>query len=233
MSATTHDDFYQRLRARITKWAERNEIKAEYAHYMLALPDLFHLIAKLMLDPRVAVAEKTWLGIALAYVVSPIDVIPDFFGPAAYLDDLLVCALVLDSVLKKVPKGVVAEHWAGSGDVLALIRETLSKADSWSRGLLAKVRAYLERMGLEDKARSVAGKVRDLGREVKEEVEETLAKRRRKTSRKAATASKPGPAPKAKARATKAAPRRRTSTAKGETSSSRPAPPRKPRSGPK
>ena len=179
MSSATHDDFYQRLRQRITKWAQRNEIKPEYANYLLALPDLFHLVMKLMLDARVTPADRTLLGIALAYVVSPIDVLPDFMGPAGYLDDLLVCALVLEAVLKRVPQPIVDEHWAGGGDVLRVIRETLEKADTWSKGTLAKVKAYLQRMGVGEKAGSVVSKAKDLGREVKEEVEETLAKKRK------------------------------------------------------
>ena len=77
------------------------------------LPDLVRLIKGLARDPRVPRGSKWLLGFAALWVVSPIDLIPEFipvFGP---LDDVVVVALVLRHVLKKAGRAVAEEHWTG------------------------------------------------------------------------------------------------------------------------
>ncbi len=78
-----------------------------------ALPDLVRLMKGLSRDPRVPRGSKWLLGFAALWVVSPIDLIPEFipvFGP---LDDVVVVALVLRHVLKKTGRAVAEEHWTG------------------------------------------------------------------------------------------------------------------------
>ena len=77
------------------------------------LPDLVRLMKGLARDPRVPRGSKWLLGFAALWVVSPIDLIPEFipvFGP---LDDVVVVALVLRHVLKKAGRAVAEEHWTG------------------------------------------------------------------------------------------------------------------------
>lgn len=77
------------------------------------LPDLVRLMKGLARDPRVPRGSKWLLGFAALWVVSPIDLIPEFipvFGP---LDDVVVVALVLRHVLKKTGRAVAEEHWTG------------------------------------------------------------------------------------------------------------------------
>ncbi len=77
------------------------------------LPDLVRLMKGLSRDPRVPRGSKWLLGFAALWVVSPIDLIPEFipvFGP---LDDVVVVALVLRHVLKKTGRAVAEEHWTG------------------------------------------------------------------------------------------------------------------------
>jgi uncharacterized membrane protein YkvA (DUF1232 family) len=144
-----HDDFYKRLRDRITTWADRNEIKPSYREYLLALPDLFHLVAMLALDKRVDAVSKTLLGVALAYMVSPFDLLPDFLGPIGFIDDLLVVALVVETVLLRVPRKIVNEHWAGAGDILQLVQSVRLAADNWiGRGMYLRIRKYLSDRGI-------------------------------------------------------------------------------------
>ena len=144
-----HEDFYKRLRDKIAMWADRNEIKPTYRKYLLALPDMFHLSARLALDRRVDKLSKILLGVALAYVVLPYDLLPDFLGPLGFVDDLLVVALVLETVLARVPAEVIREHWAGDGDLLGLVREIHEAADKWvGRGMYLRVREYLAKHGV-------------------------------------------------------------------------------------
>ena len=138
------DDFYQRLRKRIDGWAERNEIRPAYRDSLMALPDLFHLLTRLMLDKRVDAFSKTILGVAIAYVVSPIDLIPDILGPLGFVDDLLIVVLALDMVLVRVPRPIVEEHWAGRGDLMDIVRDCLDRADRWvGSGMWRRIREYI------------------------------------------------------------------------------------------
>lgn len=143
-ASSAQDDFYTRLRDRVAGWSERKAINPKYRDYVLALPDLFHLVVKLMMDPRVDKTSKAVLGAAIAWAVSPIDLLPDFLGPIGMVDDLLVLALALDYMLDRTPRAVVSEHWAGTGDVFGIIRNVLDRADEWvGRGLVTRIRALM------------------------------------------------------------------------------------------
>ena len=63
-----------------------------------------------------------------AYLVSPIDIIPDFIPGLGQLDDIAVVAFALDQMLNRVPEHVVVEHWEGDEDVLQVVREILDIA---------------------------------------------------------------------------------------------------------
>lgn len=54
------------------------------------------------------------LGLALAYLVSPIDLIPDCVPVIGYLDDLIVVPLLVVMALRLVPADVLAECRAQS-----------------------------------------------------------------------------------------------------------------------
>lgn len=124
------DDFYQRLRTRIRKWVKKQGAKSKYSDYLLFAPDLFHLLCKLSVDPRVPVREKAKLAAAIAYYVSPADLIPEaIFGPIGYVDDISLAAYVLNSIVNTTSPAVVRSHWAGDGDVLDVIRQILQVAD--------------------------------------------------------------------------------------------------------
>ena len=86
----------------------------------LALPNLTVLLYRLLRDPSVAPRRKIVAGVAAAYVVSPIDLIPDFIPVAGQVDDALVVALALTHVIEGAPQETVAAHWPGSEDSLEL-----------------------------------------------------------------------------------------------------------------
>jgi uncharacterized membrane protein YkvA (DUF1232 family) len=152
----TQDDFYKRLRERVSRWASSSSINPKYRDYVLALPDLFHLVVKLSWDKRVDLASKAVLGAAIAWALVPFDILPDVLGPIGMLDDLLVLVLALDFMLDRTPRSVIQEHWAGSGDVFALIRNVLDRADEWmGRGLVQKIRSMMTR-GMTGKASRAA-----------------------------------------------------------------------------
>ncbi|HZA40012.1 MAG TPA: DUF1232 domain-containing protein [Actinomycetota bacterium] len=96
--------------------------------YARLAPQFAKLIGRLMKDSRVPARQKAILVVVGAYLVSPIDVIPDFIPGIGVLDDLVIAAFALDQILNRVPEECVREHWEGDEDVLAVIKEVLDIA---------------------------------------------------------------------------------------------------------
>ena len=92
------------------------------------LPNFVILLKRLVSDPRVPRRSKLVLGATLVYVVSPIDVIPDFVPGLGQLDDVLVVLLALHSILNRVDEAVVVELWPGREDVIRIVRAGLAAA---------------------------------------------------------------------------------------------------------
>ncbi len=92
------------------------------------LPNLLKLLTRLLRDPRVPVRSKVAVGLALAYVVSPIDVLPEFVPVFGFADDVLLVAAALNHLVKVAGRDVVLEHWDGSRDLLGLVEAVLETA---------------------------------------------------------------------------------------------------------
>ncbi len=130
MSDRNHD-FYQRLRGQIRDWLDSETGKTnQWSEYLLLAPDLFHLLWKLSTDPDVPATDKAKLVGALAYFISPIDLIPEaIVGPIGYVDDIALAAYVLNGIINHTDPEVLRRHWAGESDILDVIRQILAAAD--------------------------------------------------------------------------------------------------------
>ena len=140
-ATVANDDFYRTLRDKVAGYS------GAYADYVLLVPDLFLLISRLMLDPRIDGKHKLYLGAALAYAISPIDLISERrFGPLGYLDDLVVIVAALNMLFKEVDRTIILEHWSGKEDLLATVERVLAQADQLiGKGRLDKI---LEAIGV-------------------------------------------------------------------------------------
>ncbi len=96
----------------------------------LMLPNLVKLVGRLLRDPRVPRRSKIALGMAAAYVASPIDLVPEFIPVIGWADDVIFMMFAIDSLIERAGPEVVAEHWDGPGDLLAMIREVTGVARS-------------------------------------------------------------------------------------------------------
>jgi len=86
------------------------------------VPNLVKLVVRLLGDRRVPMRRKALVGVVLLYVMSPIDLIPDFIVGFGRLDDIILLSLAIDHLMAGSDQSIVAEHWDGSVDALDLVR---------------------------------------------------------------------------------------------------------------
>jgi uncharacterized membrane protein YkvA (DUF1232 family) len=80
------------------------------------LPDLIRLLKNLATDRKLPKAVRIWLGLLIAYLTSPIDLIPDFIPVLGYADDAIIVVAVLRSVVRRVGIDQVRANWTGTED---------------------------------------------------------------------------------------------------------------------
>jgi uncharacterized membrane protein YkvA (DUF1232 family) len=85
---------------------------ARLARLVLQLPTYLRVVWGIIRDPRTPIGLKGMLLAALAYVVMPVDLIPDAIPIIGQADDLTVLLLVLDLFIANAPAEVRAEHLA-------------------------------------------------------------------------------------------------------------------------
>jgi uncharacterized membrane protein YkvA (DUF1232 family) len=77
------------------------------------LPNYARLVFGLLTDPRVSLLDKGLVGAAVAYVISPIDLVPDFIPVIGELDDLFVLVLAIQHLVSGADPEVLLDHWNG------------------------------------------------------------------------------------------------------------------------
>jgi uncharacterized membrane protein YkvA (DUF1232 family) len=85
------------------------------------LPNLIRLFKDLTKDPRVPRGAKVVLGVAAIWLLSPIDLLPEFLPVLGPLDDAVVAALALRYLIRRAGQEVVREHWRGDPATLDTI----------------------------------------------------------------------------------------------------------------
>jgi uncharacterized membrane protein YkvA (DUF1232 family) len=79
----------------------------------LLVPNLILLFKDLLRDPEVPRGPKIALAIGVVWLVSPIDLLPEFLPVLGPLDDAVVAALVLRYLVRRSGQVVVRTHWRG------------------------------------------------------------------------------------------------------------------------
>jgi uncharacterized membrane protein YkvA (DUF1232 family) len=83
------------------------------------IPNVVLLFRALLRDARVPLRTKWLVALGVAWLVSPIDLVPEFVPVVGPLDDAIVAALILRAVLRRTDLQIVAEHWRGDPATLA------------------------------------------------------------------------------------------------------------------
>jgi uncharacterized membrane protein YkvA (DUF1232 family) len=82
------------------------------------LPACVTLLRRLRKDPRVPRSVKIALVVATLWVLSPIDLLPEFLPVIGPLDDIVVVVLVLRYAAKRIPRAAIEDAWPGERRLL-------------------------------------------------------------------------------------------------------------------
>lgn len=126
------EKYYLKLRKNISNWLdEKANLNHKWREFIMLVPDIFYLMIKLIQDPEVPQNKKLKLISAVAYFISPIDLMPEIFlGPVGYLDDLAIAAFILNEMINSIDPQIVKKHWAGDIDILIVVKKILVNVDN-------------------------------------------------------------------------------------------------------
>jgi len=82
------------------------------------LPACITTVRRLRRDPRVPTRVKLAIGFAGLWVLSPIDLIPEFLPVIGPLDDIVVVALALRYAARRIPPEALVEAWPAERRIL-------------------------------------------------------------------------------------------------------------------
>ncbi|HEY2270031.1 MAG TPA: DUF1232 domain-containing protein [Streptosporangiaceae bacterium] len=85
------------------------------------LPDVLRLLRRLAADRTLPWAIRARAWIALAWLVSPLDLIPEFIPVIGPADDVIVVTILLRSMIRRAGPETVQRHWPGTPDGLAVL----------------------------------------------------------------------------------------------------------------
>lgn len=83
------------------------------------LPNFLRLLYGLVTDARVAAVDKLVVAGAIAYILLPLDVIPDFIPFLGEVDDVFLLILALQRLIANAGRSVIHDYWAGDPDELS------------------------------------------------------------------------------------------------------------------
>lgn len=102
--------------------ARREPDRAGLLDVLRLVPDVVRLLRRLAADPQLPRGVRVRLGLAVGYLLVPLDLVPDVLPVVGLLDDALVVALVLRSVVRAAGPDALDRHWPGTPAGLAAVR---------------------------------------------------------------------------------------------------------------
>lgn len=134
-----------RKRAALSETLATLPVAKDAVNLALLIPDFFMLLLRISRDGSLPRRHRMLSGAALAYLASPLDIIPGWlFGPAGVVDDLTVTLFVMRQVIVDLPEEVVLRHWSGDARFVPLMRRMVDSTDAWMRaGMRFKLYAWM------------------------------------------------------------------------------------------
>jgi len=129
---------------------------AEVVGLIRRLPTYIRLVWALLRDARVPGQQKLILAGIGAYLVLPLDLIPDFVPVLGQLDDLAVVLLGLDLFIRNAPQDIVDEHLAKIAQDKDQLRRDIATAERLVGDRLDEVRDTVGRIRTRDRKKGDA-----------------------------------------------------------------------------
>jgi uncharacterized membrane protein YkvA (DUF1232 family) len=107
------------------------------------LPNFFKLLVRLLRDARVSRLDRALFGAVIAYVLLPIDLLPDFMGFLGLADDLYLIGLALNRLFTRAGATLMLEHWDGNPRALGYLLEGIEEVGAL---LPTRIRNALRRL---------------------------------------------------------------------------------------
>ena len=101
--------------------APRTGAKRTVMGVISEIPKFLRLLYGLLTDSRVNNVDKLVVAGAIAYILMPIDLIPDFIPFIGEVDDVFLMILAIDRLISHAGKRVVADHWMGDPEELGTL----------------------------------------------------------------------------------------------------------------
>ncbi|MBL4936656.1 DUF1232 domain-containing protein [Clostridium sp. YIM B02515] len=117
----TLEDGYTKARENI-----ENRVPEKYkdiVEYAMLVPDIGALLWRLFKDKRVDIKTKMMVGGLIAYIASPIDIIPDFIPLVGKIDDVAIVFFAMNKIINEVPEEVILSNWTGKDDIIKVIKD--------------------------------------------------------------------------------------------------------------
>jgi uncharacterized membrane protein YkvA (DUF1232 family) len=95
------------------------------AELVRLVPDLLRLVRELLTDRSAPRGVRLALVVLLAWLVNPIDLIPEFIPVVGPLDDVVVAVLVLRYVRRRLGDDELRRRWRGTAEGYELLRGIL------------------------------------------------------------------------------------------------------------
>jgi uncharacterized membrane protein YkvA (DUF1232 family) len=93
------------------------------------VPDVVRLFRRLAADPTLPRGVRVRMGLLAAYLVLPVDLVPDFIPVVGYADDALIVVWALRSVVRAAGADALDRHWPGTPEGLEALKRVARVPD--------------------------------------------------------------------------------------------------------
>lgn len=107
-----HDDLDAADEVRVSNGPRRGA-RRTVVRAISQLPHYLRLLVGLMRDGRVSAGDKLLVAGAIAYILSPLDLIPDIIPFLGQVDDIFLLVTALQRLIAHAGLRVVRDHWHG------------------------------------------------------------------------------------------------------------------------
>jgi uncharacterized membrane protein YkvA (DUF1232 family) len=91
------------------------------------VPDLLRLLKSVITDRKAPLDVRIVLVGLAAWIISPIDLIPEFIPVIGPLDDVVVAVLALRYTRRRMGTAALRQRWSGSEDGFALVSRVIGR----------------------------------------------------------------------------------------------------------